>query len=302
MPNRILVAVDLSAGSLDALREAHARAAGTGALLAVSHVLPNLYNLHTLFPQDNQAGMLGLAELERRVRGLLDENVRAIVGAQEVAVFVEQGVDYAEVIRRAQAWSADLLVVGSQGHSGLPQLVLGSVAERVVRYAHCPVLVVRSGPERKLDARHCVLVATDLSDPSLPAVSAGVSEAQRLGARLVLAHSLDLSGSAWGAALGNLFGAVSVVPPEGVQRDMRDALRATLQQSLDQLHATGEVTVLDGPPATSIVRYAEELQAGLIVVGTHGRTGLSRIALGSVADRIVRTAGCSVLAVRLANN
>jgi nucleotide-binding universal stress UspA family protein len=266
----------------------------------VCHVLPNLYNLHTLFPQDNQAGMLGMAELERRMRGTLEEAVRSIVGEAEVALFVEQGVDYAEIIRRAQAWSADLLVVGSQGHTGLPRLFLGSVAERVVQYAHCPVLVVRPGPERAIDAQHCVLVATDLSDPSLPAVAAGVAEASRLGARLVVAHSLDLSESSWRAALGNLFGATPVVPPEEVQRDMRDALRTTLKQALDQLGATGEVTVLDGSPATAIVRYATELQAGLLVIGTHGRTGLARVALGSVADRIMRTADCSVLAVRLA--
>jgi nucleotide-binding universal stress UspA family protein len=300
MSKRILVAVDLSAASLDALREAHARAVASGAALAVCHVLPHLYNIHTLFPQDNQAGMLGLAELEQRVRNSLEENVRAIVGSSEVAMFVDQGVDYAEIVRRSEAWSADLVVVGSRGGSDLPHLLLGSVAERVVRYAHCPVLVVRPGREHAIDAQHCVLVATDLSDPSMPAVAAGVAEASRLGARLVVAHSLDLSESAWRAALGNLFGATAVVPSEEVQRDMREALRITLRQSLDQLGATGEVVVLDGSPALSVVRQATEIKAGLLVIGTHGRTGLARVALGSVADQIIRSADCSVLAVRLA--
>jgi nucleotide-binding universal stress UspA family protein len=300
MHQRILVAVDLSEASLEALREAHVRAAATGAALAVCHVLPNLYNIHTLFPQDNQASMLGLAELEQRMRTALDDKVRSVVGSGEVTVFVEQGVDYAEIIRRAEAWSADLLVVGSQGHTGLPRLLLGSVAERVVRYASCPVLVVRPGPERAIDGQHCVLVATDLSDPSLPAVAAGVEEARRLGARLVVAHSLDLSESVWGAAVGNLFGSTPVVPSEEVQRSVRDAMRTTLRQALDQLGATGEVAVLDGSPASAVVRYATELNAGLLVIGTHGRTGLARVALGSVADRIVRTADCSVLTVRLA--
>jgi nucleotide-binding universal stress UspA family protein len=300
MPKRILVAVDLSAASLEALRQSHARAVATGATLAVVHVLPHLYNLHTLFPQDNQAGMLGLAELEQRMRTALDERVRAIVGTDEVSVFVEQGVDYAEIIRRAEAWAADLVVVGSQGHGGLSSLVLGSVAERVVRYAPCPVLIVRPDRERSTEAAACVLVATDLSDPSLPAVAAGAKEARRLSARLVVAHSLDLTESSWRAALGGLFGSTPVVPPAEVQSEMRDALLITLQQSLTELDAVGEVTVLDGSPATAVVGYASAIGADLLVIGTHGRTGLARVALGSVADRIVRTADCSVLAVRLA--
>lgn len=300
MPERILVAVDLSPASLEALREAHARAVATGAALAVVHVLPHLYNLHTLFPQDNQAGMLGLAELEQRMRSALDDRVRAVVGPGDVTFFVEQGVDYAEIIRRAEAWPADLLVVGSQGHTGLSRLVLGSVAERVVRYAPCPVLIVRPGRSSSDGEGRCVLVATDLSDPSLPAVSAGINEARRLDARLVVAHSLDATDSAWRAALGNLFGAAPVVPPPELQDKLRAALEDTLSQSLQRLGGAGEVAVLEGSPAAAVVRYASEISADLLVIGTHGRTGLARVALGSVADRIVRTAECSVLAVRLA--
>jgi nucleotide-binding universal stress UspA family protein len=134
----------------------------------------------------------------------------------------------------------------------------------------------------------------------MPAVAAGVEEASRLRARLVVANVLDLSQSAWGAALTTPFGATPVVPPAEIQRDMRDALTTTLRQVLDQLGAAGEAVVLEGSPATAIVRYAEEISASLLVIGTHGRTGLTRIALGSVADRILRTAECSVLAVRLA--
>lgn len=295
MFKRILVAVDLSPASLDALREAHARATANGGALAVCHVLPQLYSMSALFPQDNQEGMLGIADLESQVRGAVDEAVRAVVGTDAVEIFVEQGVDYAEIIRCAETWSADLVVVGSQGHTSLADLMLGGVAERVVHYAHSPVLVVR--PARNTA---CVLVATDLSDPSLPALAAGVAEASRLRARLVVANVLDLSQSAWGAALTTPFGATSVLAPVEIQREMRDALTATLQQALEQLGANGEAVVLEGSPATAIVRHAEEISASLLVIGTHGRTGLARIALGSVADQLLRTAECSVLAVRLA--
>lgn len=295
MSKRILAAIDLSPGSLDALREAQSRAASIGGVLAVCHVLSQTYDIHALFPQENQAWMLRQAEREADARDAFQECVRSTVGVEGVETFVEQGVDYAEIVRRAEAWSAGLVVVGSRGRTGLPQLVLGSVAERVVRYAHCPVLVVRPPSERQ-----CVLVATDLSDPSLPAVAAGVAEARRLGCRLVVSHALDLSEPAWAAALGGLFGTTTVLPPREVQRDVHDALGATLRQAIEQLGATGDVQVLDGPPATAVVRFAEQVGASLLVIGTHGRTGLARIALGSVADRIIRTADCSVLAVRLA--
>ena len=67
---------------------------------------------------------------------------------------------------------------------------------------------------------------------------------------------------------------------------------------MKRVGATGEVKVLEGPVASSIVACAEELGAELIVVGTHGRTGLARLTLGSVAEHVIRNAGCSVLAVR----
>ncbi len=293
MASRILVAVDLGDASLDALSVACARARKTGAELAVCHVLPHLDATHALMAPNDDAVMAHLAELERRVRLAIEQRLGAIADAPKATVFVERGAEYAEVVRRAEVWSATLVVLGSHGRSGLSRLLLGSVAEKIVRHAHCPVLVVRKSPRSD-----CVLVATDLSDPSLPAVAAGAEEARRLGVRLVVAHALDLSSSAFGAALGGPFGASPVLPPAELQKDVHDALTATLRQALARYNAEGEVRVLDGSPAAAIVECAHDLGAGLLVVGTHGRTGLARVALGSVAERIVRSAECSVLAVR----
>ncbi len=97
-------------------------------------------------------------------------------------------------------------------------------------------------------------------------------------------------------------------PADGVSRAHRspqiaDALRADvlsrLQACFDRFHAEGERLVVDGPAAVAIVKAARELPAELVVVGTRGRTGLSRLALGSVAETIVSSAPCSVLVVRL---
>ncbi len=292
MSKRILAALDLSAASFEALREAHARAVAEQAALAVCHVLPERRMMSGLFAAETDAEKQARAELEARARSALEERVRAVISG-EFEVFVEHGSDYAEIIRRAEAWSADLLVIGSQGRSGLSRLVLGSVAERVVRYAHCPVLIVRHP-----GAQGSVLVATDLSDLAEPCIIAGAAEAQRTGSALQVLHAFDLSEAAWDAGVGNLLGATALLPPPEVQREMREALSTTLRQTVARAGANAEVLVLEGPPASAVVRHASEVGARLLVVGTHGRTGLARVALGSVADRIMRSAECSVLVVR----
>ena len=84
-----------------------------------------------------------------------------------------------------------------------------------------------------------------------------------------------------------------------IQDEVRAAAASRLKQALESAGGEGEARVLDGSPATAIVQTAEDLPAELVVVGTRGRTGLSRLALGSVAERVIRAAGCSVLVVRL---
>jgi nucleotide-binding universal stress UspA family protein len=295
MSKRILAAIDLSAASFEALREAHALAVAEKAALAVCHVLPERRSASSLFSSETDAEKQARAEVVSRGRSALEERVRGVIDG-DFECFVEHGSDYAEIIRRAEAWSADLVVVGSQGRSGLSRLVLGSVAERVVQYAHCPVLIVR-----RAGAQGSVLVGTDLSDLARPAIAAGAAEARRTGSRLIVAHAFDLSEAAWDAGVGNLLGATAVLPPPEVQQQMRDALNTTLRQAVTQAGVNADAVVLEGAPAGAVVRYAGEIGARLLVIGTHGRTGLARVALGSVADRILRAAECSVLVVRQAH-
>jgi nucleotide-binding universal stress UspA family protein len=75
-------------------------------------------------------------------------------------------------------------------------------------------------------------------------------------------------------------------------------MRATIEKEIERVGAKGEASVIDGTPVSAITDQAEEIAAELIVVGTHGRTGFSRLTLGSVAERVVRAASCSVLVVR----
>lgn len=292
MQPRVLVAFDFGEASLEALRQGRALAHRVGAALGVVHVLPGVPDLHTLFPEASLGLVADQRTLAERAREEVEADARRHLSLELSTVFVERGAPYAEIVRRAESWNADYLVVGSHGRSGLPRLMLGSVAERVVRHAHCSVLVARPTSRRGL-----VLVATDLSAASLPAVEAGAAAATRSGAKLVVMSVLEWRGVELAAWTG-MFGALPVIPSEETQEQLRDAARRIIEQAISTAGASGEVLLADGSAPGEIVRASEELGAELLVVGTHGRTGLERLALGSVAERVIRSATCSVLAVR----
>jgi nucleotide-binding universal stress UspA family protein len=185
---------------------------------------------------------------------------------------------------------ASLLVIGSR-RTGLDRVLLGSIAEKVIRHAHGPVLVARPRPQRGR-----VLVATDLSDPSLPAIAAGIRESKRLGAKLTFLHCIDMT--AIGGEGGAVLGGIPYVPPVETFEEMHEAGEAQLARAIESFGGQGERRVEMGPPTSVIVRTAAELGVELLVIGTIGRTGLRRALLGSVAEGVVRAAGCSVLIVR----
>ncbi len=293
MTKRILAATDLSEASDEAVRQAHAGAIATGASLAVIHVLPHLLGVNTLFPQQLAGEALGLANLEGEVREAVTAQVASCAPGAKVEIFLEEGSEYAQIVRRAEAWTADLVVVGSHGRTGLPRLLLGSVAEQVVRHAHCPVLVARPSPSGGV-----VVAATDLSDPSMPAIVAAADEARQRKARLVVVHAV-----AFGSVEVTIEEIVKDLTRRGAGWNLDERIRRTieaeLREALAKCNVEGEIRVLDGVPAAAVVRVADELAAALVVVGTRGRTGLVRVALGSTAERIARASACSVLAVRL---
>jgi nucleotide-binding universal stress UspA family protein len=283
---KILAAIDLSAGSDEALRQA----AALGGSLTVLHVMPDVIRINALFPQMSANAAVDSADLEARVKRAVDERIEAVIPGSKAERIVDAGTDYARILEHAEESKADFIVVGARGHE--KNELLGSTAERVVRYAHCPVLVARPS-----NAKGCVVAATDLSDPAAPAVHAAAREAASRSAPLVVVHAVDTTLGGYFAALGLAFGGSAIVP--GAESAGRDALRALLEETIEKVGAKGEAIVADGPADREILRVAEEKKAGLIVVATHGHTGWRRVALGSVSERVIRGANCSVLVVRI---
>jgi len=280
----VLAATDLGESADEALRQADALARAANVPLHVCHVLPDVLSLDPLFPQLKLRDALAAPEVERGAGEAVEARVEAVTGrtAGEFVPEMATGSAPAAIVAAADRIGAGLVVVGAHG-SGKKHF--GGVAERVVRHAHCHVLVARSSRGA------AVLAASDASQPAQAALAVAAVEAARREAPLVVVHCMDLL----------IPGVVGYeVPPLGpeVIAALRGQWQHRLEAALTQINAKGEVRVEEGPAGPLITKLAAELPAALVVVGTHGHTGLRRMVLGSVAEAVVRTAPASVLVVR----
>jgi nucleotide-binding universal stress UspA family protein len=140
-----------------------------------------------------------------------------------------------------------------------------------------------------------VVVGTDFSEPAALAVKAGAREARARGVHLVLVHSVFQPDPL--AMLGPTVASNPLIT-EDQRAVVSDAAEQLLSTLLESTGAAGSTQVAAGEPGRSIVSAAEVSGAELVVVATHGRTGVARLALGSVAEFVVKRAPCSVLVVR----
>jgi nucleotide-binding universal stress UspA family protein len=290
----VLVATDLSDSADDAIRAGHELTRDPGSKLVVCHIVHEILRASPLFPQAVQADMEAVIHAESRAAAAVEDRVKALTGrsSADFEIRIESGGADSAVLRVAEDVKATLVVTASRGLSGIARLLLGSVAERIVRYAHCSVLIAR--PHKKTSK---ILVATDLSDLSLPAVSLAAEAASRVSGELVILYSLDVfSSPAMGLTVP--FGGVPMVPPPELVAQLHAGAQTALGAIIERLGIKAETRVVEGDAASNIIRTAEQIEADLVVVATHGRTGLARVALGSVAEKVVRGARCSVLVAR----
>ena len=195
------------------------------------------------------------------------------------------------ILESARESRAELIVMGTHGRTGLEHAVLGSVAERTLRLAPCPVVSVKEGDAGALPRR--VLVATDFSSTGEHAREVGFAVARHFGAEVHLVHALDV--------LPPLVSAYALAPPAALVVEARENANKRLDAALEAMRArgvraTGHLT--DAPAAPAIARIAGAVEADLVVVGTHGYTGLRHALLGSVAERTLRLVRCAVLTVK----
>ena len=184
----------------------------------------------------------------------------------------------------------DLLILGTHGRTGVQRVLMGSVAEQTVRHAPCAVLVMRGGTDVDTFPSN-MTVCTDFSTASVPAVVAGGTVARAFEAPATLLYVEDTD--AWQRATEDLADDEGLL---ALEESMNRAMAELYEEHLPGPVKT-QLVVSDHRPE-GIVEHAKSRGVDLLVLATHGRSGLARLVIGSVTERVVRMAPCPVLVVR----
>ena len=297
---RILCPVDFSDPSL--------RALGHAATLAgwYQSVLTALY-VETALPNDNAAdmrsfGVAPTAVLEAaRSRRVVDD-LHAFVGramnGRKVDVEVEEALDVPDaIVRRAVTRAADLIVMGTHGRTGIKRWFAGSVAERVLRTAPCPVLVVppQDAVLTSTTSFKSLVAAIDFSASSLAALQWALSLAEEADAHLWLLHTMEVPPEL----------RISAVVTDEEIDELNTSARADALSRLRALIPEGaagfcsiETATTTGEAAHAILKFAAEHEADLIVMGAQGHGAVDRFIFGSKTRDVIGGATCPVLTVR----
>jgi len=279
---QILVPTDFSPPSDAALSYARLLARTFDASLHLLHVI----GTHSTPPQATADSRDRVPAALRDLRSRLTADDRS----PDVAVLAVEAPDpAAQIVRTARSMDASLIVMGTHGRGGIARVLMGSVAEKVVRTAPCPVFTTNGALRAPAKGFRRILVPADFSAPSDAALHCARRLAAGFAASVHLLHVLtEVSASS-----SELF--VSEPPEARSIRliDARDRLKHRIAAD-DRVTLRVTSEVIFGSPAQIIVDYAADNYFDLIVMGTHGRTGMAHLLVGSVAERVVRTAGCPV--------
>ena len=214
-------------------------------------------------------------------------------------VFAEQVIirdaPEAGIVALSRADRFDLIILGTHGRRGIPRALLGSIAEAILRASEIPVLVVTSHAKtpRNDHPFDRALVALDASDPSRTAMSVAARISADYATHLTLCNVID-SRDVFAKAAA--YGYDASPFQAGMRADARKLLAAAA--AVPNIGLTvDDLVVAEGEPAEAIEHTAMQRGCDLIVIGTHGRRGVRRVFLGSVAEAVIRGSALPVLVV-----
>lgn len=242
-----------------------------------------------------------VGDVRKMVQEKIEEFIGSVIDLDQLKVpyrvNVLVGKPYKVIVKRAGEDGFDLVVMGHRGLKGVNRFLLGSVAAKVVPYAPCHVLVLRSQESEK---PRKVLIAVDGGETSADLMAFGLDHALRVGAAEVLFLNVieDLTGIShayWGnfTADPEFYARAAEKACENMGRILGDI---TPKRNLERVELKTEIAT--GRTHATIIRIAESEGADLVVVGDRGKSGVDGFLLGSVSAKIVRYAHCGVLVYR----
>ncbi len=292
----IFVTTDFSPCADYAVGYAAALAGKLGVPVHVGHVVDTGYLTYAALYGQSLMVDPDVASVEQSARKHLEEvSGRLAQRGLTVEAHLSRGTPLPELVKMAEASDCGLLVTGTHGHTGFDKFLFGSTCEKLIRQSPVPVLAVRQPSEEAMFlhdefAIERVVCTTDLSDLSHAALPFAADLCRALDAELTLLHVVD------------------------TRFDSFPYLAAVDQPSHQELHAhaekllgewverlgVGKVNgeVVDGMPHARVAQYVRDNNVDLVVMATHGHSGLAHALLGSTTERVIRTSPCPVLAVR----
>lgn len=287
--NRIIVGHDLRAGGDAAFKSAMVLASRCDAAVRLVHTMePHPTYQRLSHPFSSERGLEKIAkQVGAKLRGIV-----ASRGLAQAPVDYELrvGKPFVELIIASRVWEAELIIIGGPSHHR--SHFLGSTGERVIRKAPVPVLVagkiLDANPKR-------FLVPTDFSPGASKAAEEALALADSFGGRIFFLHVLEpipLNAYGYEDGIGEPL-PIPPLTPEDINPDWESFLCALPFGKISWEKRTEE-----GRAAEMIAQHAEAIHADMIVMGTHGRSGLEHMLLGSVAEEVTRSAVCPVLTIR----
>jgi nucleotide-binding universal stress UspA family protein len=279
--NRLLVAMDGSLASKNALRQAFKLASDEKRWIIVIAINP---------PYRGDLALIGVSNIGDLLKGqgekILTE-AREIAEAEGVTIRtrLEEGEPFEKIIEVAEEESCDIIVMGRRGITRLERALMGSVTAKVIGHFNGKVLVV---PRDTALGWKNILVANDGSQYSEIAVNEAINYAKSYNGSLKLVGVVDITDEFQAHAPGLVEKLV-----KNVKKDL-----ALIKNKVQKEGVNAEIFIREGEPFQVIVNLAKQLHADTIVMGSHGRTGLKRILVGSVTSRVIGHTTCPVMVVK----
>ena len=278
---KILVAVDSSESSKNALHQAFKLANEEKCWITVTSVVP---------PYEGEIEILGVKDIRASLRKPCDDalaEVEKIARTERMLVktVCEEGEIHERIVDLADAENCDVIVMGRRGIRRIERALIGSVTARVIGHTQRDVLVVPNGT---VVGWKKIVLATDGSKFSEVAAKKAISFAQSYGGELRVVSVADVPAEFYAEA------------PKAVEDLVRKA-RGFVADVKKQAEAAGirtETFVGEAEAFEAITNLAKEQKADMIIIGSHGRTGLRRLLMGSVAEKVIGYAPCPVLVVK----